>query len=386
MSAGSGPVGVGFIGTGMISSTYLENLTRFPDVKVVILGDLNAAVAQAQAERFGIAGWGTPEDVLAHPEVELVVNLTIPAVHAEVSGQAVAAGKHVWSEKPISTDRESGRALLAKAEAAGLLVGVAPDTVLGPGVQSARRAIANGDIGQPLSAQTVMQYIGPDIFHPGPEFLFALGAGPVFDMGPYYVTTLVHVFGSVKNVAAFGSQSRAQRTIQVGERRGETFDVQVPTHVSAIAQFVDGGVSQSLFSFDSPLKRQGVVEITGTEGTLVIPDPNRFTGEVRIARGPVLGGASTPDEIRAVNTADQTWEDVPVTGVYAERGLGVLDLARAARTGGRPLASGDLGYHVLDTLVAIDEAVTSSRVVDVASRVERVPLVEETFDPFSRTL
>ena len=386
MSAGSGPVGVGFIGTGMISSTYLENLTKFPDVRVVILGDLNQAAAQAQAERFGVEAWGTPDDVLAHPDVELVVNLTIPAVHAEVSGRAIDAGKHVWSEKPISTDRESGRALLAKAEAAGLLVGIAPDTVLGPGVQSARRAIERGDIGQPLSAQTVMQYIGPDIFHPGPEFLFALGAGPVFDMGPYYVTTLVHVFGSVKTVAAFGSQSRAQRTIQVGERRGETFDVQVPTHVSAIAQFVDGGISQSLFSFDSPLKRQGVVEITGTEGTLVIPDPNRFTGEIKIARGPVLGGASTPDEVRAVNTAPQTWEDVPVTGVYSERGLGVLDLARAARTGGRPLASGDLGYHVLDTLVAIDESVHEGRVVDVESRVERVPAVAEDFDPFAKTL
>ena len=384
--ASSGPVGVGFIGTGMISTTYLENLTRFPDVKVVALGDLNTEVARAQAERFGIPTWGTPDDVLAHPDVELVVNLTIPAYHAEVSGRAVAAGKHVWSEKPISTDRESGRELLAQAAAAGVLVGCAPDTVLGPGVQTARRAIARGDIGEPLSAQTVMQYIGPDIFHPGPEFLFALGAGPVFDMGPYYVTTLVHVFGSVKNVAAFGSQSRAQRAIQVGPRTGETFDVQVPTHVSAIAQYVDGGISQSLFSFDSPLKRQGVVEITGTEGTLVIPDPNRFTGEVKIARGPVLGDASTPDEVRAVNSAPQTWEDVPVTGVYAERGLGVLDLARAARTGGRPLASGDLAYHVLDTLVAIDESVRSGQVADVESRVERVPLVDEAYDPFAQTL
>ena len=386
MTAGSGPVGVGFIGTGMISSTYLENLMRFPDVKVVILGDLNTNVAKAQAERYGIAECGTPDDVLSHPEVELVVNLTIPAVHTEVSLSAIRAGKHVWSEKPISTDREGGRELLAQAAAAGLLVGVAPDTVLGPGVQSARRAIAHGDIGQPLSAQTVLQYIGPDIFHPGPEFLFAPGAGPLFDMGPYYVTTLVHVFGSVASVAAFGSKGRAQRTIQVGDRRGSTFDVGVPTHVNAIAQFVDGGISQSVFSFDSPLKRQGVVEITGTEGTLVIPDPNRFTGEVKIARGPVLTDGNDPEAVAAVLAAPQTWEDVPVTGVYAERGLGVLDLARAARTGARPLASGDLGYHVLDTLVAIDEAVSQGRVVDVESRVERVPLVAETFDPFASTL
>jgi len=386
VSAGSGPVGVGFIGTGMISSTYLENLTRFPDVRVVILGDLNVSAAKAQAERFGVAESGTPEDVLAHPEVELVVNLTIPAVHAQVSAQAVAAGKHVWSEKPISTDRESGRELLAQAAAAGLLVGVAPDTVLGPGVQTARRAIANGAIGQPLSAQTAMQYIGPDTFHPNPEFLFARGAGPVFDMGPYYVTTLVHVFGSVARIAAFGSQSRASRTVQVGDRRGTTFDVEVPTHVSAIAQYVDGGVSQSVFSFDSPLKRQGVVEIIGTEGTLVVPDPNRFTGEVKIARGVVITDGGDPEGVQAALRAPQTWEDVPVTGVYAERGLGVLDLARAARTGARPLASGELAYHVLDTLVAIDESVHEGRVVDVESRVERVPAVAEGFDPFERTL
>ncbi|HEY0240647.1 MAG TPA: Gfo/Idh/MocA family oxidoreductase [Friedmanniella sp.] len=386
MSAGNGPVGVGFIGTGMISSTYLENLTRFPDVRVVILGDLDVSVAQAQAQRFGVAEWGTAQDVLAHPDVELVVNLTIPAVHTEVSLGAVAAGKHVWSEKPISTDREGGRELLAQAAAAGLLVGVAPDTVLGPGVQSARRAIARGDIGQPLSAQTVMQYIGPDTFHPGPEFLFAPGAGPLFDMGPYYVTTLVHVFGSVASVAALGSTGRRQRTIQVGPRRGTTFDVRVPTYVAAVAQFVEGGVSQSVFSFDSPLKRQGVVEITGTEGTLVIPDPNRFTGEVRIARGPAITDGGDTEAVQAALDAPQIWEDVPVTGVYAERGLGVLDLARAARTGARPLASGDLGYHVLDTLVAIDEAVNQGAVVGVESRVERVPLVAESFDPFARTL
>ena len=160
--------------------------------------------------------------------------------------------------------------------------------MLGPGVQTARRAIARGDIGEPLSAQTVMQYIGPDIFHPNPEFLFAKGAGPLFDMGPYYLTTLIHVFGSVRSVAAVGSLSRATRTIQVGDRAGTVFDVEVPTHVSAIASYVDGGISQSVFSFDSPLTRMGVVEITGTEGTIVIPDPNMFTGDVKITRAPAF--------------------------------------------------------------------------------------------------
>lgn len=373
---GSGPVGVGFIGTGMISDTYLEHLTAFPDVRVVILGDLDVDRAKAQAEKWGVAEWGTADDVLAHPDVELVVNLTIPAVHAQVASQVLAAGKHVWTEKPISVDRASGLALLEQADAAGLLVGIAPDTVLGPGVQSARRAIARGDIGQPLTAQTVMQYAGPDIFHPNPEFLFAKGGGPLFDMGPYYLTTLVQVFGSVASVSAAGSRGRATRTIQQGDRVGTEFAVEVPTHVSAIARFVDGGASQSVFSFESPLAKMGVVEITGTEGTLVIPDPNMFTGEVRITR------AAPIERMQQ----DPEWEIVPTEGVLAGRGTGVLDLARAIRSGGTPLASGALGYHVLDTLVSIDESVVSGQTVDVASRVAPVPLVAEDWDPFAATL
>lgn len=372
----TGPVGVGFIGAGMISKTYLENLTKFPDIDVVIIADLDQERARTQAMSYGVRQWGGTDDVLAHPDVEVVVNLTIPAVHAEITSRALAAGKHVWSEKPISVDRASGRALLEQAEAAGLLVGVAPDTVLGPGVQTARRAIARGDIGEPLWAQTQMQYIGPDIWHPSPEFLFAKGAGPLFDLGPYYFTTLIHVFGSVQSVAAVGTRSRTTRTIQTGDRSGTVFEVEVPTHVSAIAKYADGGVSHSVFSFDSPLTRMGVVEVSGTEGTLVVPDPNRFTGDVKITRAPAF----------AALTEAVTWQSVPVTGVYAERGLGVLDLARAARTGGRPLASGELGYHVLDTLVAIDTAIAEDRTVAVESRVEHVPLVAEDFDPFQATL
>ena len=372
----SGPVGVGFIGTGMISNTYLENLTKFPDTNVIILGDLDQDRARAQAEKHGVPEWGGSEDVLAHPDVEVVVTLTIPAVHAEVTSKVIAAGKHVWSEKPISVDRASGLAVLDQAETAGLLIGVAPDTVLGPGVQTARRAIANGDIGEPLSAQTVMQYIGPDIFHPSPEFLFAKGGGPLFDLGPYYFTTLVQVFGSVESVAAVGSKGKATRTIQAGDRAGTIFEVEVPTHVSTIAKYVEGAVSQSVFSFDSPLTRMGIVEITGTEGTIMVPDPNRFTGDVKSTRAPTFSAMR-----------DETvWYSVPITGVYAERGLGVLDLARAARTGGRPLASGELAYHVLDTMVAIDDALSHGHTVAVESRVHPVPLVAEDFDPFEPTL
>ena len=281
---GSGVVGVGLIGVGNISDTYLENLTSFPDVQVLIVGDLLQDRARSQAEKHGIPASGSTADVLAHPGVEIVVNLTIPAVHVEVSSAAVAAGKHVWSEKPIATDRESARLLLNQADAAGLRVGVAPDTVLGPGIQSAKRAIERGDIGVPLFAQTGMQYQGPEVFHPNPGFLFAHGAGPLFDMGPYYFTTLVSILGPVAAVAALGlKRSRGAHDPGRSRRRhrvpgGGALDDQRAGHLERGAQ------SQSLLSFDSPLRRHGVVEISGTEGTIVLPDPNMFTGRTAITR------------------------------------------------------------------------------------------------------
>ncbi|WP_159502206.1 Gfo/Idh/MocA family protein [Microbacterium sp. 18062] len=372
----NGPVGIGFIGTGMISDTYLENLTRFPDVRVVILGDLDVERAAAQASKHAVPAWGTSTDVLTHPDVEIVVNLTIPAVHAEVSSAAIAAGKHVWVEKPISVDRASGQALIARARAAGLRVGVAPDTVLGPGVQTVRRAIARGEIGTPIAAQTVMQHQGPDVFHPNPDFFFARGAGPLLDMGPYYVTALVGLFGPVARVAAFGTRGRTTRTVQVGPRAGTEFPVDVPTHVSAIIEFERGGVAQSLFSFDSRLPRVGYVEITGTEGTLLAPDPNMFDGEISLTRASTFG----PGGI------DTEWVDVPLSGALAGRGLGVLDMARAIRTGQPHAATAELGYHVLDTLTAIEEAAARADVVDVASTIGEIALIPEDRDPFEATL
>lgn len=371
--AAHSPVGIGIVGAGNISDEYLTNLMKFPDVCVVIVGDLDTARAEAQARKYGVGEWGTTRDVLTHSDVDIVVNLTIPAVHAEVSSAAVVAGKHVWSEKPIAVDRSSARTLLGEAAAAGLRVGVAPDTVLGPGAQTARRAIVRGDIGTPLSAQTVMQYAGPDAWHPSPEFLFSQGAGPLFDMGPYYITALVSLFGSVVRVSAVGSTGRAVRTIKTGDRAGTEFAVGVPTHVSALAQFDNGGVSQSIFSFDSPLTRTGVVEITGTEGTLVLPDPNFFTGDVKITRVP------SPD-------GEPEWETVKPVGIEAGRGLGVLDMARAIRGQQPHIATGDLGYHVLDTLMSIDESVASGETVHVSSRVDEILLVPEGRDPYEATL
>jgi predicted dehydrogenase len=379
---GSGPVGVGFVGVGVISDTYLENLNSFPDIEVLILGDLLTDRAASQAQKHGIPASGTTADVLAHPGVELVVNLTIPAVHVEISSQAIAAGKHVWSEKPIGIDRESARALLEQADAAGLRVGIAPDTVLGPGIQSAKRAIERGDIGTPLFAQTSMQYQGPEVFHPNPAFLYAHGAGPLFDMGPYYFTTLVSILGPVAAVAALGLKPIEQREILVGPDAGRTFPVEVPSTINVLAGFENGAQSQSFLSFDSPLRRQGIVEISGTEGTIVLPDPNMFTGGAAITR-PFSHRGTDPGTSA---TAEQPWTDVPEEGVVVGRGLGVLDMARAIRTGRAHRATGELGYHVLDTMVSAQESAARGEFVTFESTVEPIEAVPVDFDPFARTL
>lgn len=372
----TGPVGIGFIGVGMISDTYLENLASFPDVKIVILGDIDLDRAKSQAEKHGIAEHGSGDDVLAHPDVDIIVNLTLPATHAQISSQAIAAGKHVWVEKPIGLDRESTKALLEQADAAGLRVGVAPDTVLGPGVQTAKRAIDRGIIGTPLFASTTMQYQGPDIFHPNPAFLFAQGAGPMFDIGPYYVTALVNLFGSVSRVGALGLKAREERSVLVGPNAGETFPVEVPSTMQVLMAFEAGQQSQSLLSFDSAYARQGIVEITGTEGTLVLPDPNMFEGRVAY----VKPFTEMPESF------EQEWIEIEQEGVVVGRGLGLLEMARAIAGEREHRANGKVGYHVLDIMLSAEESVAAGQFVDVQSRVAPVPTMPLDFDPFASTL
>ena len=365
----TGPVGIAIIGAGVISKEYLTNLAAFPDVVVHVVADMFEDVAVARAAEFGISTSGGVAAALEHPDVEIVINLTIPAAHVAVATQAVQAGKHVWSEKPFSLDRESGLALLAAAENAGVRLGSSPDTFLGAGLQTARRMIERGDIGVPLTALTLMQSPGPESWHPNPAFLFQEGAGPLFDIGPYYLTTLIQTFGSIKKVAAFGSKSRVTRVIGSGPNAGEEFAVTVPSHVSAIAQFENSESSQSIFSFDSPYKRQGFVEITGTEATIAFPDPNRFDGDIRIcARGA------------------EEWTTVASVGSTASRGVGVLEMARAIREGRPHRAPGELAYHVLDAMVSISESMDSGEFVSLQSVTTPSKALPEDWDPTTLTV
>lgn len=371
-------VGVGVIGAGVISDTYLENLNSFPDVEVLVVGDLIADRARSQAEKHGVPAHGSGEDVLAHRGVELVVNLTTPDAHVEVSSAAIAAGKHVWSEKPLALERAGSAALLERAQAAGVRVGSAPDTLLGPGFQSAKRAIASGIIGEPLFAQTAFQTQGPDLWHPNPGFLFAHGAGPLLDMGPYYFSALVSLLGPVDRVAAVGMKAKKEREIRTGPNAGTMFPVEVPSTIQVLTAFESGTQAQSLLSFDSALERHGILEIHGTEGSIVLPDPNQFTG--RTAYVKPLG------VLRDGMSIDQPWIEIEEQGTVVGRGLGVLDMVRSIATGRPHIASGELGHHAVDVLLSAQESAASEHFVKVTSTVAPVPLLPDDFDPFTSTL
>jgi predicted dehydrogenase len=367
--SGNGPIGVGVIGAGRISGQYLENMTSFPDLAVKIVADLQEDRAAKQAAAYGVAASGPPRRALDHPEVEIIVNLTNPAAHAEVSLAALHAGKHVWTEKPFALDLATGRELVATARTAGLRIAGAPDTFLGAGLQTARRLIERGDIGRPLTALTLFEVPGPGDDHPNLEVLMSRGAGPLWDMGPYYLTALTQTLGSISSVVATGRTARPVRVLEVGPKTGQQIAVQVPTYVSFLAEFAGGQTSTSVLSWDSPHRRVGHVEIVGTEGTLSIPDPNMFDGPLRIRQ-----------------KDDEEWTRVPTSGPVAGRGLGTLDIARAIRAGQPHRAAAELAYHVLDAIVAISESVEQSRPVPVTSTAPVVEAVPEGWDPYARTL
>lgn len=365
----TGPVGVGVLGAGVISAQYLEHLSTFQDVEVRFVADHHPERARARADEFGVAGSGELTDLLGDDGVEIVVNLAPPNAHFSLTTAALERGKHVWSEKPIATTLDDARSLITLAEESGLLLGVAPDTVLGSGIQSALRKIRAGHIGTALSAWTTIQYGGPDLWHPQPAFLFQDGAGPVLDTAPYYLTTLVHVFGPVARVQAVGARSSAERVIQVGHHAGQRFPVTKNTDVAALVEFAGGGFASMRFSFDSAVERLGRVEIYGSEKALRFTDPNGFGTDV----GTIVAGEK-----------EWTVEDTgtPELG----RGIGVVDMARTARNGGRIFAEARVATHVLEVMLAIESATDGGRAVDVSNDLELPPLLPEVWDPRESTL
>lgn len=373
------PVGVGVIGAGSVSDQYLANLTSYPDVKVVSVGNRHPGRAAEQAARYGVLRSGDIRSVLENPDVEIVANLTIPIAHVDVSLAALESGKHVWSEKPLGIDRASAARVVRKAKEMGLLLGVAPDTVLGPMWQTAKRLIQSGLLGTPLNAVTAFQSQGPDLYHPNPAFLFAKGGGPLFDIGPYYLSALVSLLGPIAEVVAAGTRSSQTRTIKVGTLAGREFPVEVPTHLSVASIFRDGATASSLMSTDTPLWRRGVFEVNGTEGTLVIGDPDHHSGAGLKLYRPFT---SIPIDGRLTQVPEVIAETGPVTG----RGVGVLAMARTLRGDDVHVATGELGYHVLDAMVAIEESARTKEYVRLRSTVTPIRALPEHFDPYAATL
>ena len=354
---------VGLIGAGNISGQYLQTLSRLEDLHLLAVADLDLDRARQVAEAGGARGMSV-EELLASSEVEAVINLTIPRAHAETSLAALGAGKGVYVEKPFAATVAEGQQMLAAAEAAGVVMGSAPDTVLGTGVQTARAAVDAGQIGTPMSAVATMVTAGHESWHPNPDFYYQPGGGPLLDLGPYYVTSLVTLLGPVTSVIGASSALRAEREIGSGPRAGEKLSVSTPSHITGALIHESGAISTLVMSFDGTASQAPPIEVHGTEGSMAVPDPNHFAGEVQIAR------------------ERGRWESVETAGGYVQagRGYGLADLLWSGAFDGDPTrgrAQGALGLHVLEVMAGVLTASETGAAVSIASRADRpsaVPL------------
>lgn len=350
------PVKVGVIGCGTISGTYLKLLKQIAIVDVVACADVLLDRAQARAVEYGVPSACLPGELLADPEIELVVNLTIPDVHAEISLAALEAGKSVYSEKPLATRRSDGQRLLEAAREHGVLIGCAPDTFLGTGLQTCRKLIDDGWIGEPVVAYAAVNGHGPESWHQDPYFFYQPGGGPMFDVGPYYVTALVSLLGPVQRLSGLSRTTFAERPVGNPLAAYSTVPVNTPTHIMGLLEFASGAAATLVTSFDIWRSAQPNLEIHGTLGSLRLPDPNTFGGPIWVLRA-----------------GDSDWSQVPLTYNYSEngRGLGVADIAYALRWQQPQRASGRMAYHVLDVMQSFEESFEQKKYVEIESTCER---------------
>jgi len=346
---------IGVIGCGKISDIYLKMAATFEVIEVAAVADIVIERAQAKAEQYGVKACSVDE-MLGDPSIAIILNLTIPAAHYSVAMAALNAGKSVYNEKPLTISRAEGQELLALAAQKGLRVGGAPDTFLGAGIQTCRKLIDDGMIGVPVAAAAFMTCRGHESWHPDPEFYYQIGGGPMFDMGPYYLTALINLLGPVRRVTGSARKSFSERMITSQPKAGKIIQVEVPTHVAGVLDFAGGAVGTIITSFDVWKASLPRIEIYGSEGSLSVPDPNTFGGPVRIFR-----------------PGQSDWEDVPLAFGHAQnsRSLGVADMASAIRNNRPHRASGELCYHVLDIMHAFHDASQQDRHVALTSTCDR---------------
>lgn len=351
---------IGMLGLGAISGIYLKNLTGlFREVEVAGIYDLIPEKMEAVKEEYGISKtYASMEEMLQDPQIDLILNLTRPFEHYDTTKAALLAGKHVYSEKPLAATWEQGKELAALAQEKGLMLGGAPDTFLGAGIQTCRKLIDDGFIGRPIGASARMICHGHESWHPSPAFYYQFGGGPMMDMGPYYLTALVNLLGPVESLTGMSTKSFETRTITSEPLYGQTVQVEVPTHVNGILRFASGAVGTITTTFDVHYDQQASLEIYGTQGTLRVPDPNCFGGPIYLLR---------PE--------DGIFREFPLTFSYSEnsRGLGLADMAKALQDGRRARADSTQTLHVLEIMTALEQSSQEGRTITLTSSYERGP-------------
>lgn len=354
---------IGVVGCGDISGIYFTNITNtFKEIEIAGVCDLIDERAERAVQTYHLARkYKDMHELFADESVDIVLNLTRPYEHYGVSMAAIAAGKHVYSEKPLGATFQEGTEIRKAAAEKGVRIGGAPDTFLGAGIQTCRRLIDNGYIGEPVGATAFMTCHGHETWHPDPAFYYQFGGGPMLDMGPYYVTALVNLLGAVKSVAGIVKTSFPTRTITSKPHYGTVVKVEVPTYITGLMQFASGVVGTIITTFDVYAAKLPIIEIYGSEGTLSVPDPNTFGGPVRLfrrERGEFL--------------------EFPTTFGYGEnsRGLGLADMAKAIQTERQHRANGELTFHVLDVMTGFTRASEAGSQITMCTSPERpAPMV-----------
>jgi predicted dehydrogenase len=361
---------IGIIGCGNISGIYLKNLPTFRDLTVLAVADLDVERAKAKAAEFNVPHALSVQELLKRDDIDAVLNITIPAAHGDIALQALSAGKHVYNEKPLAVELKEAKAMVDLAKSKGLRVGCAPDTFLGAGLQTCRELLDTGKIGQTVHISGFMAYTGPDAWHPDPDFFFKHGAGPLFDMGPYYLTAFIHLLGSVKRVLAVAKTTHAERTVGSGPKQGQKIKVETPTHIATLLEFESGALGNLTTSFDMVPGTSPNIELYATKGAVTVPDPNTFGGT-----------GETSDVINWRDDRNQwgkdSWHTDKITRPYSEnsRGLGLADMLYAAQENRAHRASGDLAYHVLEIMHKVLESAREDKPVSIESRVARPELL-----------
>ncbi|NNE78890.1 MAG: Gfo/Idh/MocA family oxidoreductase [Silicimonas sp.] len=355
-------LGIGIIGCGNISETYLRLAPLFRGIQIRSVADIDMAAASARAKEFGTRA-DTVDGLLAAEDIDIVVNLTIPSAHFDVCSKALAAGKHVYSEKPFVLTLDEGLKIRKMANDRGLRVGSAPDTFLGGAHQAARRLIDDGTLGTVSSGTAFVMSHGMEHWHPNPDFFFLPGAGPVLDLGPYYIANLVQLIGPIRRVAALAATPSPTRTILSEPRRGETIPVETPTTIHGLLEFCSGAAVTLVASWDVWDHGHSPMELYGSEGTLYLPDPNFFGGDLKMttAQGDAKDLASSDHPFGVVNDGDQA----------NYRTAGLADMAQAIRNNHPHRCSMDLALHGVEVMTGLLQSGETGQFVTMTTTCDR---------------